>query len=312
MVITPRHKLITYVARDLEPYRGFHIMMRALPRILRERPDVRAVLVGGDGVSYGMAHPLGPWREVLLKELGEKIDPDRVCFPGKIDYATYVRMLQRSDAHVYLSYPFVASWSLREALGTGCAVVGSDTPPVTEFVRNGQNGLIVPFLNSRRSCLSGAGGTRKIARWHHAFARALGLTLSSTCGWTIICVHITLLSGASSARSHAAPPLRHFPHRQLPVRPHEVAGVAVRNALQVILVLGLGLPERRRPARPPSPPCLATGRTRPRRRWCPRRLSSAPRWCRRSPSDSSRPHRCPAGSASSDRGSGRRIPAVVR
>ena len=147
MVITPRHKLITYVARDLEPYRGFHIMMRALPRILRERPDVRAVLVGGDGVSYGMAHPLGPWREVLLKELGEKIDPDRVCFPGKIDYATYVRMLQRSDAHVYLSYPFVASWSLREALGTGCAVVGSDTPPVTEFVRNGQNGLIVPFLN---------------------------------------------------------------------------------------------------------------------------------------------------------------------
>ena len=83
MVITPRHKLITYVARDLEPYRGFHIIMRALPRILRERPDVRAVLVGGDGVSYGMAHPAGPWREVMLKELGRRSIPTASAFPEK-------------------------------------------------------------------------------------------------------------------------------------------------------------------------------------------------------------------------------------
>ena len=150
MVITPRHKLVTYVARDLEPYRGFHIMMRALPALLRERADLRVVMVGGDGVSYGMASPAGTWREVMLKELNGTLDPARVCFPGKLDYPTYVKLLQRSDAHVYLSYPFVASWSLREALAAGCVVVGSDTPTVTEFVRDNENGLLVPFLRPDR------------------------------------------------------------------------------------------------------------------------------------------------------------------
>jgi glycosyltransferase involved in cell wall biosynthesis len=147
--IKPGEKLVTYVARDLEPYRGFHVIMRAVPHLLRARKDVRVVLVGADGISYGRPPPEGTWRQAMLQELGGSIDPDRVLFPGRLDYARYIAMLQRSDAHVYLSYPFVASWSLREALATGCAVVGGDTPTVSEFVSHEQNGLLVPFFDPK-------------------------------------------------------------------------------------------------------------------------------------------------------------------
>jgi len=145
MEIAPEHRLVTYVARDLEPYRGVHIMLRAIPRLLRARRDLRVVMVGGDGVSYGARPKSGTWKSRFLEELGSAIDPARVCFPGRVDYATYTALLRRSDAHVYLTYPFVASWSLREALASGCVVIGSDTPTVTEFIRHGSNGLIVPF-----------------------------------------------------------------------------------------------------------------------------------------------------------------------
>ena len=145
--IGTKEKLVTYVSRDLEPYRGFHVMMRALPHLLAARPDVRVVMVGGDGVSYGAPPPSGTWRERMLAELGPAIDPDRVIFPGRLDYETYLKLLQRSDAHVYLTYPFVASWSLREALACGCAVVGSDTQPVREFITDGENGRLAPFFD---------------------------------------------------------------------------------------------------------------------------------------------------------------------
>ncbi len=145
LVVSPRERLVTYVARDLEPYRGFHVLMRALPRMLRERADLRVVLVGGDGVSYGARLAHGTWREQMLRELGEAIDPSRVHFAGKLDYADYRRLLQRSDAHVYLTYPFVLSWSFREALAMGCAVVASDVAPVREFMRDGETGLLVRF-----------------------------------------------------------------------------------------------------------------------------------------------------------------------
>ena len=147
MTVRPFDKLVTYVSRDLEPYRGFHVMMRALPDLLRARPDVKVVMIGGDGISYGAAPRQGrTWREVLMAEVGGQLDPDRVAFPGRVSYATYRTALRRSDAHVYLTYPFVASWSLREALAIGCPVVGSDTSPVREFITHGDNGLLTPFL----------------------------------------------------------------------------------------------------------------------------------------------------------------------
>ena len=148
--IAPTDKLVTYVVRDLEPYRGFHIMMRALPHILKARPDVRVILVGGDHVSYGVRPPDGTWRKTMLDELGPALDLSRVHFTGRVPYETYVKILQRSDTHVYLTYPFVASWSLREAMSTGCAIVASDTEPVHEFIAHRKTGLLVPFLEPER------------------------------------------------------------------------------------------------------------------------------------------------------------------
>ena len=143
--ILPGDKLVTYVARDLEPYRGFHIFMRALPAILRARPDAKVILVGADGVSYGARLADSSWREHFWREVGGQIDAGRVLFAGRLEYDAYLRVLQRSDAHVYLTYPFVASWSLREALACGCAVIGSDTAPVHEFVSDGVTGMLTPF-----------------------------------------------------------------------------------------------------------------------------------------------------------------------
>jgi glycosyltransferase involved in cell wall biosynthesis len=121
-------------------------MMRALPRLLAARPDVRVILVGGDAVSYGARIEKGTWRERMQDEIAPKTDMSRVHFAGRVPYETYTKILQRSDAHVYLTYPFVASWSLREALATGCAVVASDTAPVREFVTHRKTGLLAPFL----------------------------------------------------------------------------------------------------------------------------------------------------------------------
>jgi len=148
--VSPRQKLITYVARNLEPYRGFHTFMRALPKILSARPDVIVSVVGGDEISYGSAPAGGgTWREKLLAELQGKLDLSRIHFLGKIPYDQHLSLLKRSDAHVYLSYPFVASWSLREAMACGCMIIGGDTETVTEFITQGETGIVVPALEPK-------------------------------------------------------------------------------------------------------------------------------------------------------------------
>lgn len=145
MTISPKTKLVTYVARNLEPYRGFHSFMRALPHIMRDRPDIEVAIVGGDEVSYGARLQHGTWRDMMLKEVGDQLDLERVHFLGILPYNDFCRLLQRSDAHIYLTYPFVLSWSLREALACGCAIVASATEPVEEFITDGENGLLAPF-----------------------------------------------------------------------------------------------------------------------------------------------------------------------
>jgi len=148
--VAPGETLVTYVARNLEPYRGVHTMIRALPALLRARPDLKVVMVGGDDVSYGARCAQGSWREHFLKEIAGTYDPSRVLMPGQIPYAQYLRMLQRSDTHAYLTYPFVASWSLREALACGCAVIGAEVDSVREFITHGRNGLLTPCLDPAR------------------------------------------------------------------------------------------------------------------------------------------------------------------
>ncbi|MCE4558167.1 glycosyltransferase family 4 protein [Roseateles cellulosilyticus] len=136
--------VITYVARNLEPYRGFHQFMRALPAIQKEHKTCHTVIVGGDGVSYGRK-PEGAkhWRERMMREVGSKLDPTRTHFLGKVPYEGYKRVLQVSAAHIYLTYPFVLSWSLLEAMATGCLVSGSDTAPVREILEDRVNGRLV-------------------------------------------------------------------------------------------------------------------------------------------------------------------------
>ncbi|MFN3722021.1 MAG: glycosyltransferase [Paracoccaceae bacterium] len=141
-------EVLTFVNRNLEPYRGYHTFMRALPEVLRARPRVHAVIVGGDEVSYG-ATPKGAkgWKDLILSEVQDRLPMDRVHFMGKVPYASFVSIMQISRVHAYLTYPFVLSWSMLEAMAAGCLVVGSKTAPVQEVIHHGENGLLVDFFD---------------------------------------------------------------------------------------------------------------------------------------------------------------------
>lgn len=147
-VVKAGDEVITFVNRNLEPYRGYHIFMRMLPEIQRLRPNALVIIVGGNEVSYGAKPPPGTtWKEIFLKEVGPRLDMSRVRFVGKIPYMAFLRLLQVSACHVYLTYPFVLSWSCLEAMSAGCLVVGSDTPPVREAIEHGKNGLLMDFFD---------------------------------------------------------------------------------------------------------------------------------------------------------------------
>jgi glycosyltransferase involved in cell wall biosynthesis len=148
-LLTRKDKIITFVSRQLEPYRGFHVFMRALPELQLRLPDAQFVIVGGDGVSYG-ASPQAPYksyREQLLAEVGGLVDHKRTHFVGRLPYADYLRLLQISSLHVYLTYPFVLSWSMLEAMACGAPILGSATPPVKEVIRDGENGFLFDFFD---------------------------------------------------------------------------------------------------------------------------------------------------------------------
>ncbi len=150
--LTAADEVISFVNRNLEPYRGYHIFMRALPEILAKRPNARVVLVGGNDVSYGPAPKDGQsWMEIFrseVKPLISEADWQRVHFVGKLPYPDLLRLFQLAAVHVYLTYPFVLSWSLLEAMATGCAIVGSDTGPVREVIRDGDTGKLVNFFDA--------------------------------------------------------------------------------------------------------------------------------------------------------------------
>lgn len=144
-------EIVTFVSRNLEPYRGYHIFMRALPELLRRRPKARVLLVGADGVSYGRRPPDGrSWKQVFIDEVRAAIpDPDwdRVHFLGRLPYPRFLDLLRLATVHVYLTYPFVLSWSLLEAMSLGRAIVASDTAPLREVVVPGETGQLVDFFD---------------------------------------------------------------------------------------------------------------------------------------------------------------------
>ncbi|KGG27069.1 putative glycosyltransferase [Prochlorococcus sp. MIT 0702] len=146
--INPTDQLITFVNRTLEPYRGCHTFIRAIPRIQQLCPHAKILIVGQtSGVSYGKVCPGGEWKDQFLAEIDGQYDPDLVLFSGSMVYEKFLRVLQLSKVHVYLTYPFVLSWSLLEAMSSGCAVVASDTLPVREVIQHGVNGLLVDFFS---------------------------------------------------------------------------------------------------------------------------------------------------------------------
>lgn len=148
LVLTPQSEVITFVARELEPYRGYHSFMRALPELLELRPNAQVVIVGGDGVSYGAQPPAGTtWKDVFLNKVTDRIDHKRVHFVGKLPHEVLTELMQISTVHLYLTYPFVLSWSLMEAMSVGCMIVGSRTAPVEELIEHEKTGLLVDFFD---------------------------------------------------------------------------------------------------------------------------------------------------------------------
>ena len=147
-VLRAGDEVLTFVNRNLEPYRGYHIFMRALPEVMAARPKAQVVIVGGDEVSYGAA-PKGAkgWKDVFLNEVKDRLDLNRVHFLGKVPYPAFTALMQVSRAHAYLTYPFVLSWSMLESLSAGAMVVASDTAPVREVIRDGVNGKLVDFFD---------------------------------------------------------------------------------------------------------------------------------------------------------------------
>lgn len=147
---TLRHgdEVLTFVNRNLEPYRGYHIFMRALPEVLAARPDAQVVIVGGTEISYGQPPKEGgSWKDVILDEVKDRLDLSRVHFTGRVPYDRLVDLMHVARVHAYLTYPFVLSWSMVEALAAGTLVVGSNTPPVAEVITDGVNGRLVDFFD---------------------------------------------------------------------------------------------------------------------------------------------------------------------
>ena len=155
VALSRQDEVITFVNRNLEPYRGYHTFMRALPAILKRRPKARVLLVGADGVSYGAKpdeakYGASKWKDIYADEVrGQISDADwrRVHFVGQVAYEHFIPLLQLATVHVYLTYPFVLSWSLLEAMSAGCAIVASDTQPLLEAIVHNETGKLVSFFD---------------------------------------------------------------------------------------------------------------------------------------------------------------------
>ena len=146
-ILSPGTPVITYANNHMEPMRGLHIFARALPRLLEEVPDAHVLMFGKEGARpYGGSAPDGgTWQEMIFRDLA--LDASRVHFLGKASHDRLLAAFRLSTAHVYYTYPFVLSWSLVEAMASGCYVIGSDTPPLRDAIQDGVNGRLLPFFD---------------------------------------------------------------------------------------------------------------------------------------------------------------------
>ncbi len=146
--LTASDEVVTFMARNLETTRGFHQFMRALPLIQKARPNARVLVIGGNEASYGgkSKHP-GGLRGQMEAEVGHMLDWDRLHFLGQVPYANYQQIIQISTCHIYLTMPFVVSWSLLESMSMKATIVASDVAPVREVMEHGKTGLLVDFFD---------------------------------------------------------------------------------------------------------------------------------------------------------------------
>ncbi len=144
--LSKAQEIVTYVARGMEPYRGFPQLIETISILQQKRPQCHFVIVGKNRVAYGKNLPNGKtYKEAMLEKF--PLDLNRVHFTDLLPYSEYLQVLQASSVHIYLTRPFVLSWSMLEALSTGCLIVASDTAPVTEVIEDGVNGLLVDFFS---------------------------------------------------------------------------------------------------------------------------------------------------------------------
>jgi glycosyltransferase involved in cell wall biosynthesis len=142
-------EIVTYVARGMEPYRGFPQLIETISILQKRRPNCHFVIVGENRVAYGKKLPEGQsYKDLMLEKF--PLDLSRVHFTGLLPYGEYLQVLQASSVHIYLTYPFVLSWSMLESLSTGCLVIASNTPPVKEVIQDGYNGLLVSFFSPEK------------------------------------------------------------------------------------------------------------------------------------------------------------------
>ncbi len=144
--LTGEEEIITWATRGMEPYRGFPQFIEALPALLQARKNAHVVIAGEDRSCYGPPRADGlTWKKYMLKRV--KLPSERVHFTGSLPYGEYRSLLRCSSAHIYLTRPFVLSWSMLEAMSCGCLVIGSDTEPVREVLTDRKNGLLCDFFS---------------------------------------------------------------------------------------------------------------------------------------------------------------------
>lgn len=147
IALSNKDKIVTFVNRNLEPSRGYHSFMRALPQIQKDNPEAHILIIGGDGVSYGKAPDSGTWKQQFLNEVKDQLDLSKVHFLGKVPYDIYINTIRLSSCHIYLTSPFVLSWSMLESMSLGAPLLASSTQPVLEVIDDGKNGWLVDFFD---------------------------------------------------------------------------------------------------------------------------------------------------------------------
>jgi glycosyltransferase involved in cell wall biosynthesis len=257
------NEVITFVNRNLEPYRGYHTFMRALPEIMARRPKAQVVIVGGSDVSYGRRAPEGTtWKQVFLSEVKDRVDMSRIHYLGRIPYADYLSVLRVSTVHTYLTYPYVLSWSLLEAMSAGCCIVASDTGPVRDVIREGETGRLVDFFDA--GALAGAvcGLLAGKASERAALGRRAREAVVSRFDLATICLPgqvdwvLGLARSATTAGEPAAPELETS-------APDDVSEVRIAEAIATaetaVSEAATAAPDRKSPAKTKSQPAPSAG-----------------------------------------------------